>query len=529
MFRRANNRAFTLIELLVVVAIVGILATVIVLSINGAQGRAKDAKIKAEMVQLQKLALVYGQNNGGYANLSCAPNGLKSDGVTPLSPCETLSGGELDQIATIAGDIKSQNNTGVTILGGSKDFQASTNLFSTPEITVAANASGSGSTDSGSIAAPRVANHFTAGNNEHLKVTIPGSGSLAGKSWEMGGWFRPETTANLQGLIGNRDASLGNGLTLIFSSGYPTLAYDNTTPICGGSYYCNFNSGSTLALNTWSFITFGYDNSVSKLFISVNGARTYDSRVSSPAYTSREFSFGAYAVGGNPGPSYFYTGSIDSLFYNYNVIYSLSDLASLVNSGKGLTYNELGASLKNNLVSWWDLNEASGKRYDSKGNNHLTPAGQVLVSSTVNNGNFESGAWGTWNNSGVNAVLDSGANCYGGSGNCMKYPAFSGAGISQIAKTLSAISGKKYKISMWGKTSSGTTQLAAGIGQIDNASSPNLKNTPSFGYFSNTVAGGGDNILRLDRSASTGDVWIDNITVEQTGNPAAIAGVGSDL
>lgn len=53
-FRTDNG--FTLIELMVVIAIIGLLASVILINLNSAQNRAKKARARAEMIQIIRAA-----------------------------------------------------------------------------------------------------------------------------------------------------------------------------------------------------------------------------------------------------------------------------------------------------------------------------------------------------------------------------------------------------------------------------------------------------------------------------------------
>lgn len=65
-------KGFTLIELLVVIAIIGILASIVLVSLTRARTRAYDAEIKSELSQIRAAAeMHYMDNNGSYAGF-CA-------------------------------------------------------------------------------------------------------------------------------------------------------------------------------------------------------------------------------------------------------------------------------------------------------------------------------------------------------------------------------------------------------------------------------------------------------------------------
>ena len=102
-----KKRGFTLIELLVVIAIIGILASIVLVSLGGARTRARDARIIADMGQLRSAAEIYQVGTGNYT-------GVCADG----------------DIATLNADITAQGGTSYSCQSDANTYCAKAKLNS---------------------------------------------------------------------------------------------------------------------------------------------------------------------------------------------------------------------------------------------------------------------------------------------------------------------------------------------------------------------------------------------------------------
>jgi len=66
-----KNKSFTLIELLVVIAVIGMLASIVLVSLGPARAKARDAQRKQNLAQLAKAMQLYWADHGQYPAMDC--------------------------------------------------------------------------------------------------------------------------------------------------------------------------------------------------------------------------------------------------------------------------------------------------------------------------------------------------------------------------------------------------------------------------------------------------------------------------
>lgn len=87
-----QQRGFTLIELLVVIAIIGLLASIVLVSLNSARTKARDARRIADLGQIKNALELYMQDNKVYPGQCATYYWVDDNNYAGGTPC-VVSGG----------------------------------------------------------------------------------------------------------------------------------------------------------------------------------------------------------------------------------------------------------------------------------------------------------------------------------------------------------------------------------------------------------------------------------------------------
>jgi hypothetical protein len=194
----------------------------------------------------------------------------------------------------------------------------------------------------------------------------------------MVAWIFPKSSLSLAELI-SKGTNNPSNFEFSLRQGSLNVALNSST---GTTYLGTGNK--TLSLNIWNFYNFGRDNSTGNLFLSRNADTSPTTVAQSPqAIGGASFVIGDWADASRPANAIF-----DGVG-RWNRVLTTDERNFIYNSGRGVSYLELLAYIPDILVgcvSYWQLNEASGIRYDWHGTNHMSPINNPLNS---NNGIIE--------------------------------------------------------------------------------------------------------------------------------------------
>lgn len=141
---KIEKKGFTLIELLVVIAIIGLLGSIVLVSVNSARRKARDARRKGDLHQISLALEMYASEYGGYPSSawpnvnyiiprSLALEPKMANFITPM-PVDPIAGGvcydnQYLYISNVYND-GSGNNAMATrwVLYASLEDQSTTNL-----------------------------------------------------------------------------------------------------------------------------------------------------------------------------------------------------------------------------------------------------------------------------------------------------------------------------------------------------------------------------------------------------------------
>lgn len=111
---RKSNKGFTLVELLVVIAIIGILSSVVLVSLNSARTKARDARRMSDLHQLSLAAENYYDANANYpiTLATLTPTYIAS---VPKDPSQTANSGNYFYAALGSGTTCSSYHIGAIL------------------------------------------------------------------------------------------------------------------------------------------------------------------------------------------------------------------------------------------------------------------------------------------------------------------------------------------------------------------------------------------------------------------------------
>jgi hypothetical protein len=206
------------------------------------------------------------------------------------------------------------------------------------------------------------------GTNQFLSIPSNSTLQSGAGDFTFSLWLRLSTASGVEVHL-NKGGSATLGEYNLWTSG-GTL---NFQVVDTAGNPTNAQSSITLVANTWYHVVGSYvaSSRVSSVRVNDSASNSGASNPNAANQGSLSFEIGARSS------ALFSSASIASVGFWKRAL-TASEVTALFNNGAGRTYASLDSGLRNNLVSWWALNQNSVTA-DSHGTNTLTNNGSVTA------------------------------------------------------------------------------------------------------------------------------------------------------
>ena len=369
------KKGFTLIELMVVVGIIGLISSMVLVSIQGARGKARDAQRIQEFSQVQKALEIYfaekekypAGNTGG--DCFGANANLASDLASQLSPLpqETVA----DRMCYVYfSDVDGSGYKIMADLEKNPDLEASDcGVYSDKYELCDAQRTFAASTLSGDWyyygTGPGGSGGYVLrfdGSKSYVDAGTNLSEPFTATEYTLEAWVNIsqsqsdfESTSSLMTF----DA---DGFGFGIGGKRPAAYHAHTQPNWDGYNWLRVESSEDISLNEWHFLASSYDGTTVRLYVkgelkkSSNCGGSCNFYMSDPAFAL----FGAFSNWSDlPGEANFPMGNFKGLVDEVRVYKKALDAQTIVNHYNG-EYGMEDLPLIGSLVSHWKFDEGSG-------------------------------------------------------------------------------------------------------------------------------------------------------------------------
>lgn len=297
---------------------------------------------------------------------------------------------------------------------------------------------------------------LTANNLEYLSVTSNASLQVGTNDFTIAGWFYCDDVSTTRTIAAKTGGANQEWMIRVQAGG--TLYFYYYTP---GANSIN-STGGAISINTWYHVVVKRESGTMSMIIS-NGTPITRAVSGTLTVSSNAFTFGSQSNGVN-----YHDGRLDSWGLWNGRGLSASEITELYNLGAGLNYAGLSAGLLSGLTSWWDMDEVTGTRNDSHGTNHVTEVKGSFITTSTNNGGFETAGgggadvFGSWTESvaGTSTITDDAVDFDTGAHSCKFTIDGAGSAVS-VTQTLLVV-GKTYSYSVRAKSALGGATIRVG-------------------------------------------------------------------